>query len=162
MKFLLLTFFFLFFWLHLWHMEVPRAAAEAYTTATAMLDPSCICNLQRKLLATLDPKPQTANRDQNHIFTGVSWVLSPLSDNGNSLFNFKYIKLHIMDQRFQKFSVRRLRVRGSNSCIFKVIIGKCQKKLFLLQVGHHQPHDSLCSQPQRTQPEIYNIIKKSV
>ena len=37
---------------HLWHMEVPRLGAKlelqllAYTTATAMPDPSRVCNLQ--------------------------------------------------------------------------------------------------------------------
>ena len=43
-------FFFFFKGLHLWHMEVPRLGLEselqlpAYTTATVMPDPSCICN----------------------------------------------------------------------------------------------------------------------
>ena len=50
-------FFFLFIYLfiyflgpHPWHMEVPRLGLEfklqllAYATATAMWDPSCICN----------------------------------------------------------------------------------------------------------------------
>ena len=37
---------------HLWNMEVPRLGVEpemqlpAYTTAMAMLDPRCICDLQ--------------------------------------------------------------------------------------------------------------------
>ena len=46
-------FCFVFFFLgpYLWHMEVPRVGAEselqllAYATATAMQDPSCICDL---------------------------------------------------------------------------------------------------------------------
>ena len=46
---------------HMWHMEVPRLVVElelqlsAYTTATAMWDPSHVCNLshssrQRRIL----------------------------------------------------------------------------------------------------------------
>ena len=40
-----------FLGLHLWHMEVPRLGIElelqplAYTTAAAMQDPSCVCDL---------------------------------------------------------------------------------------------------------------------
>ena len=43
-------FFFFFLVLHLWHMEVPRLGIkselqlQAYTTATAMLDPSHVCD----------------------------------------------------------------------------------------------------------------------
>ena len=45
---------------HLLHMEVPRLGVEselqlpAYTTATAMQDPSSICNLHHTSLATPD------------------------------------------------------------------------------------------------------------
>ena len=48
---LYLTFFFFFLGLHLQHMEVPRLGVKsemqlpAYTTATAMPDPSYSCNL---------------------------------------------------------------------------------------------------------------------
>ena len=44
-------FFFFFLWPHPWHMEVPRLGVEsklqlpAYTTATAMLDLSCVFKL---------------------------------------------------------------------------------------------------------------------
>ena len=43
--------FFFFLWLHLQHMEVPRLGVEselqlqAYTTATATPDASCICDV---------------------------------------------------------------------------------------------------------------------
>ena len=45
------VFFFFFKGLHLWHMEVPglgiklELQLQAYTTATAMSDLSCICDL---------------------------------------------------------------------------------------------------------------------
>ena len=48
LTYILILFFFL--WPHLWHMEVPRLRVEselqppAYTTATAMPNPSHICN----------------------------------------------------------------------------------------------------------------------
>ena len=48
--------FFLFLWLHLWHMEFPRLGVKlegqwpVYTTATAIPDPSHICSLQHKSL----------------------------------------------------------------------------------------------------------------
>ena len=50
-----------FLGLHLWPMEVPRLGVEsepqvlAYTTATAMLDPSFVCDLHPQLTATPDP-----------------------------------------------------------------------------------------------------------
>ena len=46
-------FFFAFLGLHLWHMEVPRLAVKselhlpAYTTATAMPDPSRVCDVHQ-------------------------------------------------------------------------------------------------------------------
>ena len=49
----------------MWHMEVPRLAAElelqlpAYTMATAMQDPSCVCDL--------------------HHSSRQHWILNPLS-----------------------------------------------------------------------------------
>ena len=48
---LIYLFIFCFLGLHLWHMEVPRLGIKlelqllAYTTATAMQDPSHVCNL---------------------------------------------------------------------------------------------------------------------
>ena len=54
-NFVLLYFVFFFWGLCLWHMEDLRLGVEsepqlpAYTTATATLDPSCICDLHRSL-----------------------------------------------------------------------------------------------------------------
>ena len=48
-------FIYFFFWPYLWHMEVPGLGVElelqlpAYATATAMLNPSHICDLPRSL-----------------------------------------------------------------------------------------------------------------
>ena len=64
----LFLFFFFFFFLgpHLQQIEVPRLEGElevqlpAYTTATAMWDPNCICNL--------------------HHSSWQHWILNPLSE----------------------------------------------------------------------------------
>ena len=58
--------FFFFCLLHLWHMEVPRLGVyselllPAYARATAMPDPSCVCNL--------------------HQSSRQRWILNPLSE----------------------------------------------------------------------------------
>ena len=53
--------FFFFLWPHLQHMEFPRLGVEselqpqAYATATATPDSSCICNLHLSFAAMQDP-----------------------------------------------------------------------------------------------------------
>ena len=72
-------------------MEVPRLGVElelqllAYTTATAMWDPSCICDLylsswQSQILNSLSEA-----RDQTHILMDTSQVLNPLSHDRKSI-----------------------------------------------------------------------------
>ena len=71
-------------------MEVPRLGVElelklpAYTRATAMLDPSLICDLhhssrQRRIL-----NPLSEARDQTCVLMDMSQVLNLLSHDGNS------------------------------------------------------------------------------
>ena len=54
-------FFSIFLGLHLLYMEVPRLGVKfelqlpAYTTATAMTDPSYICNPMLEVITMLDP-----------------------------------------------------------------------------------------------------------
>ena len=73
-------FFLVFLGLYQWHMEVPRPAVESelqlpsYTTARAMLGPSCICYLhhssgQWKILNSL-----SGARDQIHVLVVISPV----------------------------------------------------------------------------------------
>ena len=86
----ILFFFFSYVGLHLLHMEVPRLGVksevqlQAYTTATAMGDPSRICNLCCTLQQGGIPNPLSEVRDWTHIFMDSSWILNPLSHNGNS------------------------------------------------------------------------------
>ena len=52
----------------------------AYTTATATLDPSHICDLCHSWILN----PLSEVRDQIHIVMDTSWILNSLSHNGNS------------------------------------------------------------------------------
>ena len=87
-----LSFFFFFFLLtpHLRHMEVPRLGVEselqlwAYTTATAVLDPSYICDLPCTLQHHLILKPLVRPRIKLASSQTLYWVLNPLSHNRSS------------------------------------------------------------------------------
>ena len=50
--------------LHLRHMEVPRLGA--YTTATAMPDPSCVCKLRHSSQQPWTLSPLSKARDRTH------------------------------------------------------------------------------------------------
>ena len=75
-----ILFFFVFLGLHTLHEEVSRLGVKselqlpAYTTAPAMLDPSCVCDLhhssgQHRILNSLS-KP----RDRTRILMDTSWI----------------------------------------------------------------------------------------
>ena len=86
------NFIYLFFFLglHLQHMEFPQLGVElelqlpAYTTATAMPDPSHICDLCSSLWQHQILNPGSKTRDWTCTLMDTSWVLNPLSHNGNS------------------------------------------------------------------------------
>ena len=69
---------FFFFGPHPWHMEVPRLRVESelhllpYTTATAMLDPSHICDLYHSLQQHQIPKPLSEARDHTCVLMDAS------------------------------------------------------------------------------------------
>ena len=75
---------------HLRHMEGPRLGVEselqlpACTTATAMLDLSCVCNLHHSSQRPRIANPLSKARDRTCVFMDASLVLNPLSHNGNS------------------------------------------------------------------------------
>ena len=86
-----ISFFFSFLELHLQQMEVPGLGVEsvmqlpAYTTATAMPDPTCICTLHCNLWQQWILNPLSKVRDQ----PPLSWTLYQfltLSYKGNSFF----------------------------------------------------------------------------
>ena len=61
-------------------MEIPRLGVElelqlpAYTTATATLDLSCICDLLHSSWQHQIPNPQSEARDRTHILMDASWI----------------------------------------------------------------------------------------
>ena len=71
-------------------MEVPRLGVrselqlQAYTTATAMPDPSHVCDLCHSSWHHQILNPLSKARDRTHIFMDTSKVLNPLSCNQNS------------------------------------------------------------------------------
>ena len=91
--------FIFFFQLHLQYMAVPKLRVElklqlpAYTTATAMPDSGCICDLRCSLQQCRILNPLSKARDRTHILRDTMStyseilfrVLNPLSCNSNSL-----------------------------------------------------------------------------
>ena len=84
---------------HLQHMAVPWLGVESelhppgYTTATAMQDPSCVCDLCHSFQLCWILNPLSEARDWTGIFMDISQVLNPLSHKGNSYFS------HFMDEK---------------------------------------------------------------
>ena len=56
----------------------------AYATATAMLDPSCICDLRCSLQQCWILSPLSKAMDQTHVLMEISQILNLLSHKGNS------------------------------------------------------------------------------
>ena len=73
-------FFSFFLGPHPRHMEVPRLGVESdlqlpvYTTATAMQDPSHICNLHHSSWQRWILNPLSTTRDRTHSLMDTSWV----------------------------------------------------------------------------------------
>ena len=82
---------FLFFRLHLCHMEVPRLGVElelqlsTYATAIAMPDMSCICDLHCSSQQQWILNPLSETRDWTCILVHTVWALNLLSHSRNSL-----------------------------------------------------------------------------
>ena len=74
------NFFFFLFRLNLQHKEVPRLGVKlepkllAYATATAMQDPSHICDLHNSSEQCQIPDPLSKTRDQTLILMDTSWI----------------------------------------------------------------------------------------
>ena len=77
-------------------MEVPRLGVQlelqllAYTTATAMPDPSHIWDLRHSLQQRWILNPLSEARDQTHILMDTSPVLNPLSHIRKSIKKAKF------------------------------------------------------------------------
>ena len=106
-------YFILFYFCFLGHMEVPRLVVESelqllvYTTATATLDHSCICDLHPSSWQLIILNPLREARDRTYIFMDTIWVCNPLRYNTNSkkqsllLFLFLFLAVMFM---FKKLS----------------------------------------------------------
>ena len=74
------VFIFVFLGLHPQHMEVPRLGVEselqllAYPTATAVQDPSRVCDLHHSLRQCQILNPLSEARDGTRILMDPSWV----------------------------------------------------------------------------------------
>ena len=81
---------FVFLELHPRHMEISMLGVKsklqplAYTTATAMPDPSCTCDLCCSLQQCQILNPLSKARDGARILMDTSRILNPLSHNRNS------------------------------------------------------------------------------
>ena len=80
--------FLLFLGQHLQHMDVPRLGVKsqlqlpAYTTATAMRDLNCVCNLHHSSLQGKIPHPLNKARGQTHILMKTSRIPFPCTTMG--------------------------------------------------------------------------------
>ena len=87
-------FFFFFLGPHLWHMEIPRLGVKlelqlpAYTTATAMPDPSSIYNLHCSSWQCQVLNPLSKARDQTHVMMDTSQVCYHWATMGTLIFSF--------------------------------------------------------------------------
>ena len=81
-----------FFRPHPWPMEVPRLGVKlelqltAYTPATAMWDPSCVCDLHHSSRQCWILNLLSGARDQTHILMDAIPVGNPLSHKGKFFF----------------------------------------------------------------------------
>ena len=77
-------------------MEVPRPRVKlelqlpAYATATAMWDPSCVCDLHHSSWQRWILNPLSRARDQTYVLMDASRVHNLLSHNGNSKMGFLF------------------------------------------------------------------------
>ena len=77
---------------HLRDMEVPRLGVkselEAYTTATATQDPSCVCVLYHSSWQHQILNPLSETRDRTCNLMDTNWFHNPLSHSRNSSVHF--------------------------------------------------------------------------
>ena len=80
MSFLFFSFLLSFLGLRPWHMEVPRLGVEsklqvpANTTATAMRDLSCVCDLHHSSQQCWILNPLSKARNRTHVVKDTNWV----------------------------------------------------------------------------------------
>ena len=89
---------FIFLKPHLWYMEVPWLGIKSelqlppYTIATAMPDPSCICNLQHTSQQRQILNPLSKTRDCTLALMDTSWVCYCWATMGTACIHNSYLK----------------------------------------------------------------------
>ena len=85
-----LSFFnlFIYFLIHLWHMEFPslgvKSEMQLPATDTAMQDPSHVPDLHHNSQQHRIINPLSEARDPTYSLMDTNWILNPQSHNGNS------------------------------------------------------------------------------
>ena len=101
-----LFFFFFFLGPNLQYMEVPRLGVESELSlpvyATAMRDPSHVCELHHSSWQCWNPNPLREARDRTHILMDTSLDLFPLLHEGNSPFIFLLVTVKETVMLFSK------------------------------------------------------------
>ena len=103
----LFCFVFVFLGLFLRHMEVPRLEVKlelqlpAYSTATAMQDPSHVCDLHHSSWQCWVLNPLSEAGDRTCILMDTSWVHNPLSHSRNSIV-FVFLTCILVVNTFRK------------------------------------------------------------
>ena len=93
-RFFVFIYLFIFSELHLQHLEVPRLGVEwelqlpGYTTATAMPDSSCICDLHHSSRQCRILNPLIEARDRNHNLVAPSLIRFHWATRGSLVFEF--------------------------------------------------------------------------
>ena len=107
--------------LHPQYMEVSRLGVDselqlsAYTTATAMRDPSCTCDLHHRSWQSLIPNPLSEVRDRTCVLMDTSWI------------HFHCITMETICTMFNSKWIKDLNVERTaiSKRLLKDNIGKC-------------------------------------
>ena len=116
-----LTFFFLL-GLHLWHMGVPQQGVEselqfpAFATATAILDPSCICDL---CCSMQQPNLNPLSKARDRIHMDTSRVLNLLSHNEDSIFDILINSMFVVSLSLGQLFSFSAKLTSLSLCYFK-------------------------------------------
>ena len=102
-------YFLLFLGSHPWHLEVPRLGVElelqlpAYATATAMQNPSHVCDLHHSSQQHQILNPLSEARDWTHNLMVPSWIRFCCSTTETPLQGFLYIILYFLPAEMVSF-----------------------------------------------------------
>ena len=99
----------------------------AYTTASAIPDLSCICDLHYSLQQCRILNPPREARDRTHILMDIRQVLNPLNHNGNSLY-------HPLKAKFRLYANLVVYLDSQNKPLFNTAILKLKMEEWPLKL----------------------------